>query len=91
LTIAAHGFKKDVIPLIHPFGGTKKAGKKKLVETITRNSLHNLTRKVAAQKATLIVSLVMRSILAANYWRIVASQPLNLEKPLHCHGFMPFF
>jgi hypothetical protein len=37
------GFKKDVIPLIHLFGGTKKAGKKKLVETITRNSLHNLT------------------------------------------------
>ena len=50
LTVAAPDFKKDVIPLIHPSGGTKKTSKKKVVKTIQRNSLHNLERKVVAPK-----------------------------------------
>jgi len=62
LTIAAPGFKKDVIPLIHPSGGTKKTGKKKVVETILRNSLHNLMQKVSAQKIILILPLFITSV-----------------------------
>jgi hypothetical protein len=57
--------------------GPRQRAKKKLVRRTGQNSLHNLTQKVAAQKAILIVPLFITSAPATGYGLTVACQPIN--------------